>query len=188
MPKLKAKVTLRAKNDASAEMDMQNAKVVMQWTAKDADLDLMCFGKRKDGTDISVFTNKLGGSLGVIDANPFVKHTGDAGVDLGGDVEVEELHIAKANEIESLDVLVMNYTDAVEGKPSDFATYGGDVVVEPDVGESMSIPLNDTKLGDVMVVCKIDGSGAKPKVVNTNDVMSIGEFASRYPGSKPMFE
>ena len=77
-------------------------KVSLVWTSA-VDLDLMAFYKTRDGRIGGVYSdNYNGGTLGELNAFPFMELSGDEGVGAKGGDNREELRITKLDDIEEL--------------------------------------------------------------------------------------
>ena len=183
MATLKRKVTLKSKGE-EAYVSVKQLMVSLKWTAP-VDLDLMAFYKAKDGQEGGVFSdNYPGGTLGNLNTFPFIELSGDEGVGgTGGDNE-EILRITKLDDLAELYIVTINYDDAVENTPSSFSDYDGAIVVMNDRGEAVEVPLNSTDKGHVAIICKIDNTSPMgAKLVNINDIIDLGTFASTIPGA-----
>jgi len=184
MTTLKRKVTLKSKGE-EAYVSVKQLMVSLKWTAP-VDLDLMAFYKAKDGQEGGVFSdNYPGGTLGNLNTFPFIELSGDEGVGgTGGDNE-EVLRITKMDDLAELYIVTINYDDAVESKSSTFSDYDGAVIVMNDQGEAVEVPLNSTDKGHVAIICKIDNTSPMgAKLININDIIDLGTFASTIPGAK----
>lgn len=186
MAELKRKVTLKSKGE-EAYVSVKQLMVTLRWTA-DVDLDLMAFYKGKDGQPGGVFSdNYPGGSLGSLNAFPFIELSGDEGVGgTGGDNE-EVLRITKMDDLEELYIVALNYTDASQKVSSAFNSYDGSVIVMNDQGEAIEVPLNAAETGHVAVICKIDNSSPMgAKLINMNEIMDLGTFVGKIPGANAL--
>lgn len=183
MAELKAKVTLKTKGE-EAYVSVKQLMVTLKWTAA-VDLDLMAFYKTKDGRTGGVFSdNYPGGSMGSLNAFPFIQLSGDEGVGAKGGENEETLRIIKLDDMTEVYICTLNYTDASQKKDMSFNAYDGGVVVMDDKGESVAVPLNSTDRGHVAVIAKIDNTSPMgAKLINMNNVMDLTGFVSTIPGA-----
>ena len=184
MATLKRKIVLKDQNE-EAYISVKQLMVTLKWTAA-VDLDLMAFYKAKDGKEGGVFSdNYPGGTLGSLNAFPFIELSGDEGVGgKGGDNE-ESIRITKLDDLATVYIVTINYDDAVENKPSAFSDYDGAIVVMNDKGEAVEVPLNATAKGHVAVVCKIDNTNpVGAKLINVNNIIDLSTFSKTIPGAK----
>jgi uncharacterized protein involved in tellurium resistance len=183
MAELKAKVTLKAKGE-EAYVSIAQLMVTLKWSAA-VDLDLMAFYKAKDGRVGGVYSdNYAGGSLGNLNAFPYIQLSGDAGTGAKGGDNEEVLRITKLDDIAELYICTVNFTDASKNSNSSFSKYDAGVVVMDDKGESVAVPLDSTQPGTVAIIAKIDNSGFMgAKLVNENRVVDMGTFQSSIPGA-----
>jgi tellurite resistance protein TerA len=183
MPELNAKITLKSKGE-EAYVAVKQLMVTLKWTA-DVDLDLMAFYRAKDGrTGAVISDNYPGGSLGSLNAFPYILLSGDAGIEAAGGDNVEELRIAELDDLEAVYICAVNYTDASKSINSKFADYDGGVIVTDDKGESIGVPLDSAEEGHVAVIARLDNSGMMgPKLVNENKIMDLRTFVNTVPGA-----
>ncbi len=181
---LKTKVALKQKGE-EAYLPIRQLLVKLKWHSA-VDLDLMAFYKTKDGRVGGIYSeNYAGGSLGNLNQFPFIQLSGDAGVgDTAGENE-ESLRITKIDDMETIYICTINFSDASQGKYSSFSQYDGYVEIIDDTGESFGVPLNSTERGTVAIIAKIDNSGfIGAKLVNENRIISLENFLTDIPGAK----
>ena len=183
MADLKPKVTLKLKGE-EAFISVKQLIVNLSWTSQ-VDLDLMAFYKAKDGRTGGVFsTNYSGGSMGNLNAFPYIQLSEDAGVGAKGGPNEEMLRITKLNDIGELYICTVNFTDAVHNKNVSFNKYDAQVSVTDDRGETVFVPLDSNQAGTVAVIAKIDNTGFMgAKLVNMNQIMDLKTFQSTIPGA-----
>lgn len=180
---LKPKLTLAIKGEQAA-IAIHKLQVILQWHAP-VDLDLMAFYRAKDGRVGGVFSNNYpGGTLGNLNAFPFIQLSADAGVDQQDEEHQEELTIERLSDLAELYICTLNYTDAAENRSTAFANYDGGVTVTDDVGHSITVPLNAKQKGHVAVIAKIiqDAAG-KAVLKNENSILTLGQFFQDIPGA-----
>lgn len=169
---------------AEAYVSVKQLLVKLQWHSA-VDLDLMAFYKAKDGRVGGVYSsNYAGGSLGDLNAFPFIQLSGDEGVGATGGNNEEVLRISKLDEMAEVYICALNFTDASSGNNSTFSHYDGRVELLDDSGKSYLVPLDANNAGMVAVIAKIDNSdfmGAK--LINQNEVIDLKQFLNTMPGA-----
>lgn len=183
---LKAKVILKNKGE-EAYISVKQLMVTLKWTTS-VDLDLMVFYKTKDGKTGGVFSdNYPGGSMGALNAFPFIQLSGDAGVGAKGGENEEVVRITKLDDMAEVYIVTLNYTDASAKKDVAFNAYDGGIVIMDDKGESVGVPLNSSEKGHVAIIAKIDNTSPMgAKLINENRIMDLGTFASTIPGANAL--
>ena len=184
MATLKPKVTLKTKGQ-EAYVSIKQLMVTLKWTAA-VDLDLMAFYKAKDGRVGGVFSdNYAGGSLGALNAFPFIQLSGDEGVGATGGANEESLRITKLDDLAEVYLCTINFTDASQNQDSKFSKYDAQVTVVDDKGENVAVSLDSAVSGTVAVIAKIDNAGFMgAKFINENRILNMAEFQSTIPGAK----
>ncbi|MED5374141.1 MAG: stress response protein [Myxococcota bacterium] len=169
---------------ASAQLGaFKQLKVSLVWTSA-VDLDLMAFYKTKDGRTGGVYSdNYAGGSLGDLNAFPFMQLSGDEGVGATGGDNREELRITKLDDIEELYICALNFTDAQGQANKVFNDYDARVEVVTDKGESHVINLDSSKTGSVAILAKFTASFMGAQLVNDSMVMDLEGFRNSVPGA-----
>jgi hypothetical protein len=202
--KLKPKVTLKRKGDTAEVATFNKMIVTLNWTLQDVgngelgpDFDLMAYYKKKDGGEGGICSsgyNQNVEDMGHLDKFPWMELNQDTkpeGDSKAGDSADEEMKIAKLDDFKEVYICVINYDDAIDGKPATFGNYSGfvSVVTDSESGDNnFEVPLDSMDQGHVAVVCKIDNSTGRPRLINENRVMSLGKFAKEVPGSKLILE
>ena len=183
MAELKPKITLSTKGE-EAFVTIKQMVVTLRWRAA-VDLDLMAFYKTKDGRVGGVFSsNYQGGTMGSLNAFPFIQLSGDAGVGAAGGDNEEVLRIAKFDDMAEVYICAINFTDAVANSEKAFSNYDAEVIVQDDTGEAVAVPLNSTQAGTVAVIAKMeDGGMMGSKLVNVNQVVNMRTFKAEFPGA-----
>ena len=187
MAQLKAKAvhTLKVK-DESIPIRITNAIAVFSWKSA-ADLDLMASILKKDGTFTLVFSDKYpGGNMGSLGSFPFVMLDKDAGLGgVGGDNQ-EVIQISQIDPtVQSIELIVVNYQDAVANKPVNFGTYDGVLTLGTDAeGVNFQMAIDSNQPGFVCHVATIDNSGQVPRLVKRGDILTIDETIVKIPGFK----
>ena len=167
-----------------AYISLKQLMVKLKWKTA-VDLDLMAFYKAKDGRTGGVYsTNYSGGSLGDLNAFPFIQLSGDAGVGAQGGENEEALRITQLDDMDTIYICALNFTDASGNQPSTFNQYDGVVELMDDQGKTVTVPLDASESGTVAVIAKIDCSNFMgPRLVNENRIVSMNEFMSEMPGA-----
>ena len=163
--------------------NFKQLKVSLIWTAP-VDLDLMAFYRTKSNINGGIFSDNYGGgSLGDLNAFPFIQLSGDAGVGAVGGDNREELRIAKLDDFEELYIVALNFTDAMGSANKVFADYDARVEVVTDQGESHSVSLDSRQAGSSAVICKFKGSFMGTSLVNNSEVMDFEQLRTSIPGA-----
>lgn len=180
---IKRKTSLQKKGE-EAYVSVKQLMVSLKWTAA-VDLDLMAFYKAKDGKTGAVFSDEYpGGSLGSLNAFPFIQLSGDAGIGATGGDNEEVIRVTKLDDIAELYIVTLNYTDAANKKETTFSAYDGTVTVLDDKGEAVEVPLNSNDKGTIAVIAKIDNTSPMgAKLINMNQIMDLGTFVQTIPGA-----
>ncbi len=160
--------------------------VSLVWNAA-VDLDLMAFYRTRDGRTGGIYSdNYQGGSLGALDAFPYIQLSGDAGVGgVGGDNR-EEMRIAKIDDFEEVYICALNFTDAAAGESHVFADYDARIEVTTDRGENHSVPLDAAQPGSVAVICRLSSGFIASELVNDSRVMTLEAFRAEIPGAEQL--
>lgn len=185
---IKEKIVLKEKGQ-EASISLKQLVATLKWT-DNVDLDLMGFYEAKDGRKGAVFTNLLpGGFMGDLNAFPFIQLSGDAGVgEAGGDNE-EVMRITKLDDIKTLYIITLNYTDASQRKKSKFSNYNGRVELVDDKGGIIEVPLDSSDVGNVAIIAKIDNSSPiGPKLVNENRIVDMATFKQEIPAGDTLLQ
>lgn len=178
------KIVLKKKGD-EAFVALKQLIVNLKWST-DVDLDLMAFYETKDGIKGGVYSNLYpGGSLGSLNAFPFIELSGDEGVGEAGGDNAESIRITKLDDMKQIYIVTINYTDASQKREVYFDSYDGVITVIDDKGASIEVSLNSSDRGHVAVIAKIDNTNPMgPKLINMNDVMDLPDFVGTVPGAE----
>ena len=150
---LKKKVTLKRKGESVAFTFDGKLKVKLIW-GTDTDQDLCLFFKKKDGEVGGVFSNEYRNKksdLGNLNSFPFMLHMGDNKEPQPGNEEVEQINIAKLDEIDTAYICVVNYGAAIEGEDVTFAQDHARIELQSDSGiksfsACLSYPNNNNRI------------------------------------------
>lgn len=169
---------------ASAQIGaFKQLKVSLIWTSA-VDLDLMAFYKTKDGRTGGIYSdNYAGGSLGDLNAFPFMQLSGDEGVGASGGDNQEDLLIAKLDDLAELHICALNFTDASAGGNKPFANYDARVEVMTDKGDKHVVRLDSTSPGSVAVIAKFTSGFMGAELANNSEVMAFDTFKAQVPGA-----
>lgn len=177
---------LRQKGEKADIGAFKQIKVSLIWTSE-VDLDLMAFYKTKDGRTGGVYSdNYTGGTLGHLNAFPFIQLSGDEGVGAAGGDKSEELRIVRLDDFEELCICALNFTDASSGTNKVFADYDARVEVVTDRGESHLVALDSDQPGSVALICKFTSGMISNSLTNNSEVMRFDEFKSLIPGASEL--
>lgn len=181
---LKTKVTLKQKG-AEAFLLVKQLLVKLKWHAA-VDLDLMAFYKTKDGRVGGIYSdNYAGGSLGELNAFPFIHLSGDAGVGGSGGDNEEVLRITKMDDMATIYICTLNFSDASANRETAFNRYDGYVEVIDDKGKSFGVPLDTSEQGTIAVIAKIDNTNFMgAKLINENRILTLDKFLTEMPGAQ----
>lgn len=172
------------KKGASAQLgSFSQLMVTLSWTSA-VDLDLMAFYKTKSGQVGGIYSdNYSGGSMGNLNAFPFMQLSGDAGVGATGGDNREEMRILKLDDIEELYICALNFTDASQGNNNSFVSYDAKVEVVTDKGERHTTSLDSNARGTVATICKFTSGFMGMQLVNDSSVMDFNTFKNTVPGA-----
>lgn len=159
----------KAKDFSEISSKFAHIIVTLSWTHA-VDLDLYAFYRTKDGRIGEIYHDNRGS----LKAFPFMKLDEDAGVgNTGGDNE-ENLTITSLAEIEYVLIAVNIYQEkgifSFLKKKDSFARYDGKIMIQPDTGQDIEIPLSSVENGGWCVVAGIENRGDTLKVLNINTV------------------
>ena len=174
---------LKKKGETATVGSFKQLKVSLIWTSA-VDLDLMAFYQTKDGRSGGVYSdNYSSGNMGDLNVFPFMKLSGDEGVGATGGASREEMLVTKLDDIEKLEIVAVNFTDASEGTNKTFSQYDARVEVITDSGESHTISLDSSSSGSVATICKISPSFMGLQLTNDSSVCSFDAFKSNVIGA-----
>ena len=174
---------LKQKGASANVGSFKQLKVSLIWTSA-VDLDLMAFYKAKGGRTGGVYSdNYAGGSMGDLNAFPWLQLSGDAGVGAKGGDNEEVLLVSKLDEFEELYICALNFTDASAGTPKVFADYDARVEVVTDRGEKHVIKLDSRQQGPVAVIAKFTAGFLGAQVLNDSSVLTFDAFRTTVPGA-----
>lgn len=174
---------LKQKGNSAQIGSFKQLKVSLVWTSS-VDLDLMAFYKTKSGQIGGVYSdNYSGGSLGDLNAFPFMQLSGDEGVGAVGGDNREELQILNLDTIEELYICAINFTEASTNSEKVFSDYDARVEVMTDNGETHIVSLDSHTQGTVAVLCKLTAGFMGVELVNDSSVMPFNQFQNIVPGA-----
>lgn len=181
---LKRKIQLRRKEKPAEFTFSGLLKVKLLWQSK-TDLDLCLFFKKKDGEVGGVFSSAFRqkkSDLGNLDQFPYMLHKGDEPEPAEGDESVEQINIAKLDEIDTAYVCVLNYSKAIDGEEVNFAQDSGRVEILSDSGDYFEVTIDSPEMGHVYYVCSIKNNSQENSVMNEGVVMDLGTAFDKIPG------
>lgn len=181
---LKKKVTLKRKGESIAFSFNGKLKVKLIW-GTDTDQDLCIFFKRKDGQVGGVFSNEYRNKrsdLGSLNAFPYMLHMGDNKEPQPGNEEVEQINIAKLDDIDTAYVCVVNYGAAIEGEDVTFAEDHARIEVQSDSGDYLEVLADSKEPGHVYCVCSIKNEDGTNSLKNESRVLDLSTAFDEIPG------
>ena len=144
----------------------------------------MAFYRTRDGRTGGVYSdNYQGGTLGALDAFPYIRLSGDAGVGGVGGHNREDMSIGRIDDFEEIYICALNFTDAADGGARVFADYDARIQVTTDRGESHTVPLDSREQGSVAVICRLSSGFIASELVNDSRVMGLKTFQAEIPGA-----
>jgi len=160
-----------------AELDtIKGLKATLTWH-ESADFDLAALYEMKDGSDGLIYF----GNKGDLNASPFIKVGGDAGVgdtvDSGGENK-ETLKMTKLDEnVKAIHLVCWDWAKVNSGEHARFAESDVKLEIVDDSGNNHNVKLDCGDLGNVVVVATIDNSSPiGAKFVNTSKAGTLKEL------------
>ena len=181
---LKKKVTLKRKGESVAFTFNGKLKVKLIW-GTDTDQDLCIFFKKKDGQVGGVFSDEYRNKksdLGNLNAFPYMQHLGDNKEPQPGGEEIEQINIAKLDEIDTAYVCVVNYGAAIEGKDVTFAEDHARIELQSDSGDYLEVLADSEGHGHVYCVCSIKNENGENSLMNESRVLDLSTAFDEIPG------
>lgn len=181
---LKKKVTLKRKGESVAFTFDGKLKVKLIW-GTDTDQDLCIFFKKKDGEVGGVFSDEYRNKrsdLGNLNAFPYMLHMGDNKEPQPGDEEVEQINVARLDEIDTAYVCVVNYGAAIEGEDVTFAEDNARIELQSDSGDYLEVLADSQDHGHVYCVCSIKNENEQNSLKNESRVLELGAAFDEIPG------
>lgn len=170
--KPEAPTVLKAKEFSDISSKFAHIIVTLSWTYK-VDLDLHALYRTKDGRIGEIYHENHGS----LRAFPFMKLDGDAGVGKTGGDNEENLTIKSFAEMEYVLIAVNIFQEkgmfsSVSSlwKKESFSHYDGKVIIQPDNGQDIEIPLSSVENGEWCVVAGIQNRGETLRILNVNAV------------------
>lgn len=182
--KLKKKICLKRKEKPAEFVFTKYLKIKLLWKTK-TDLDLCIFFTTKDGQAGGVFSSMFRqkkSDMGSLEEFPYMEHTGDKAEPSEGGESVEQINIAKLDDIDTANVVVLNYGKAIDGEKVNFAQDSGRVEIQSSEGDYFEVAIDADQPGHVYHVCSIKNRDGKNGVVNEGVVMDLGTAFERIPG------
>lgn len=182
--KLKKKICLKRKEKPAEFVFTKYLKIKLLWKTK-TDLDLCIFFTTKDGLAGGVFSSMFRqkkSDMGSLEEFPYMEHTGDKAEPSEGGESVEQINIAKLDDIDTANVVVLNYGKANDGEEVNFAQDSGRVEIQSSEGDYFEVAIDADQPGHVYHVCSIKNRDGKNGVVNEGVVMDLGTAFERIPG------
>ncbi len=188
---IKSKVELKEKGEVAHLATVKKLIITLGWSSA-VDLDLMAFYTKKDGTHGGVYSDRISQdvtTLGDLNKFPFMKLSGDAGVNKKSEgEETEELKVIKLDDIAKLTLVALNY-DAAKARDGNasFADYNGHITLITDTNESINIPLKSVEKGTAAIIATIDNTDPIDATIKMEDaVMNLGQLVETVPGANAL--
>jgi len=181
---LKKKICLRRKEKPAEFTFTQYLKVKLLWQSN-TDLDLCIFYTTKDGSFGGVFSSlfrQKKSDMGSLDEFPYMLHTGDEPEPSEGGESVEQINISNLDEIETANIIVLNYGKAIDGEEVNFSQDSGRVEIQSSEGDYFEVAIDSSDMGHVYHVCSIKNNNGVNAVVNEGVVMDLGTAFDKIPG------
>ena len=181
---LKNKICLRRKEKPAEFKFTQYLKIKLLWQAS-TDLDLCIFYTKKDGEVGGVFSSMFRqkkSDMGNLDMFPYILHTGDKAEPSDGGESVEQVNISSLDEMDTINVIVLNYGKAIDGEEVNFAEDSGRVEIQSNEGDYFEVTIDSVEMGHVYHVCSIKNNDGVNSVVNEGVVMDLGTAFEKIPG------
>lgn len=181
---LKKKVTLKRKGDTGVFSFNGKLKVKLIWGTK-TDQDLCIFFKKKNGDVGGVFSNEYRNKksdLGNLNEFPFMLHLGDNKEPQPGGEEVEQINVARLDEIDTAYVCVVNYGAAIDGEDVTFSQDKARIELQSDSGDYLEVLADSEDHGHVYCVCSIKNNNGENSLMNESRVMDLSTADSEIPG------
>lgn len=181
---LKKKICLRRKEKPAEFTFTQYLKIKLLWQSN-TDLDLCIFYTKKDGEIGGVFSSQFRqkkSDMGALDKFPFILHTGDQAEPSEGGESIEQVNISSLEEMDTVNVVVLNYGKAIDGEEVNFAENSGRVEIQSNEGDYFEVSIDASEMGHVYHVCSIKNKDGINSVLNEGVVMDLGTAFERVPG------
>ena len=181
---LKKKVTLKRKGESVAFTFEGKLKVKLIW-GTDTDQDLCIFFKKKNGEVGGVFSDEYRNKrsdLGNLNAFPYMLHMGDNKEPQPGSEEVEQINVARLDEIDTAYVCVVNYGAAIDGEDVTFAEDKARIELQSDSGDYLEVLADSQDHGHVYCVCSIKNESGQNSLKNESRVLELGAAFDEIPG------
>lgn len=181
---LKKKICLRRKEKPAEFTFTQYLKIKLLWQSN-TDLDLCIFYTKKDGEIGGVFSSEFRqkkSDMGALDKFPFILHTGDQAEPSEGGESIEQVNISSLEEMDTVNVVVLNYGKAIDGEEVNFAENSGRVEIQSNEGDYFEVSIDASEMGHVYHVCSIKNKDGINSVLNEGVVMDLGTAFEKVPG------
>ena len=86
------------------------------------------------------------------------------------------------DEIDTANVVVLNYGKAIDGEEVNFAQDSGRVEIQSSEGDYFEVDIDATEMGHVYHVCSIKNNDGVNAVMNEGVVMDLGTAFDKIPG------
>jgi tellurite resistance protein TerA len=145
---------------------ISSIQVKLTWTAG-VDLDLHAFYKTKSNEFGHIFY----GNKGKADNSPYISLDEDKGIGNSAGNNKENLTIRRIDNFKT--ILIATNIFRLLGflhKGDNFAQYDGKVIIEPNIGDHIEVPLASHEHGRWCIIARVDNDGQTQTVTNINKV------------------
>ena len=109
-------------------------------------------------------------------------HMGDNKEPQPGGEEVEQINVARLEEIDTAYVCVVNYGAAIEGEDVTFSEDHARIELQSDSGDYLEVLADSKEHGHVYCVCSIKNENGENSLKNESRVMDLGTAFEEIPG------
>lgn len=159
--------------------------ITIQWTAH-VDLDLCVFYRTTDGRTGGVFSDEFrqnSGDLGSLTRFPYILHHGDEKEPMPGSVGSEVVSVKNLDAIDRLDVVVINYDDAIDLLDCDYCDEGGSTTLHCGQDHLLQVAANPAGHGQAYHVLSLQRQPDGSMVASTvNRTVTLRQAFDNIPG------
>lgn len=161
--------TLKEKDSNAYLSDFSQLMVNMTWTTAQ-DFDLFAVYETKSGSRNIVYYD----TPGDLNDFPYMKLSGDAGVDEQAGDNVESLTIVDLSQMKYVWLCCWDYNKVTSGTPISFGNSDLKIAVMDDTGQNFEVPMASFDNGNVVCIATIDNSSPiSTKLHNSSKVSTL---------------
>lgn len=162
------------------ELNLENQIHANLYCEEPIDLDLALFYQTKDNQYNGICSMEYTGKKeteGCLEQFPYIKYMHDYDFNC-----LEKIIISSLQDMNSIYICAIDYSSAINGEGTDFSSMGGrlDFVVNNELLHS--IHMDNYKIGDVYLLCRIFLNEGRFWLEEINDVLSLEEAYNNIPG------